>query len=162
MSGASTTRLAGRGSAVRRATAGRMAGALAALLCLSGSAAAGVLTCRFTEPFFVIDFDSATGIVTLASPDESDPETGRIAPRDIAEGAKLTRSDVWVGYPTLTLDAGDQRILDLRLSGQGSDGMSETVFPMEGVYGTFVGGCEATKAPAYDLLELYQDLGIEP
>lgn len=137
--------------------------ACAALLAFSAAdAAAGVLTCRFTEPFFVLAFDSATGIVTLASPDESDPETGRITPRIIAEEAKLSRSDVWVGYPTLTLDAGGERILDVRLSGQGSDGMSETVFPMEGVYGANVGGCEATKAPAYDLFELYQDLGIEP
>lgn len=135
---------------------------VAAVALMLGDASGGVLTCRFTEPFFVIAFDSATGVVTLTSPDESDPATGKIMPRIIAEGAKLTRSDVWVGYPTLTLDAGKERILDIRLSGQGSDGMSETVFPMEGVYGTSVGGCEATAAPAYDLFELYRDLGIEP
>lgn len=141
----------------------RTALACTALLAFSAAgAAAGVLTCRFTEPFFVVAFDSATGVVTLTSPDESDPATGRIAPRIIAEEAKLSRSDVWLGYPTLTLDAGNERMLDIRLSGQGSDGMSETVFPMEGVYGANVGGCEATKAPAYDLFELYQDLGIQP
>ncbi len=128
----------------------------------AGHAAAGVLTCHFTEPFFVVAFDSVTGVVTLTSPDESDPETGKIVPKVIAEGAKLKRSDAWVGYPTLTLDAGEERILDIKLTGQGSDGMSETVFPMEGVYGTNVGGCEATRAPAYDLYELYQDLGTEP
>lgn len=138
-----------------------LAGA-SALLLLADSAVAGLLTCRFTEPFFDIAFDSGTGVVTLTSPDDSDPETGKIVPKVIAEGAKLTRSGAWVGYPTLTLDAGGKRILDIRLTGQGSDGMSETVFPMEGAYGTNVGGCEATKAPAYDLFELYQDLGIEP
>ena len=105
---------------------------------------------------------AVTGGAPLTAPDESDPATGKITPRVIAEGAKLTRSDAWVGYPTLALDAGKERILDIKLTGQGSDGMSETVFPMEGVYGTNVGGCEATKAPAYDLFELYQDLGIEP
>ncbi len=137
-------------------------GCAATLAIPTGAASAGVLTCRFTEPFFVVAFDSATGIVTLTSPDDSDPATGRIVPKVVAEGAKLTRSDAWVGYPTLTLDAAGKRILDIRLTGQGSDGMSETVFPMEGAYGTNVGGCEATKAPAYDLHELYQDLGIEP
>ncbi len=146
-----------RGMFVRTALAGA-----AAFMLSVGSAAAGVLTCHFTEPFFVIVFDSATGIVTLTSPDDSDPETGKIEPKVIAEGAKLTRSDAWVGYPTLTLDAGEERILDIKFTGQGSDGMSETVFPMEGVYGTNVGGCEATRAPAYDLYELYRDLGIEP
>lgn len=145
------------GRFVRTALAGA-----AALMMSSGAASAGVLTCHFTEPFFVVAFDSVTGVVTLTSPDESDPETGKIVPRVIAEGAKLTRSDAWVGYPTLTLDAGEERILDIKLTGQGSDGMSETVFPMEGVYGTNVGGCDATRAPAYDLYELYRDLGIEP
>lgn len=145
------------GRFVRTALAGA-----AAFMLSAGDASAGVLTCRFTEPFFMIALDSATGVVTLTSPDESDPATGKITPRVIAEGARLTRPDAWVGYPTLTLDAGDERILDIKLTGQGSDGMSETVFPMEGVYGTYVGGCEATKAPAYDLFELYQDLGIEP
>lgn len=145
----------------KRLFARTLAGATAFMLA-AGDAAAGVLTCRFTEPFFVIAFDSATGVVTLTSPDESDPATGKIVPRIIAEGAKLSRSGAWVGYPTLTLDAGAERILDIRLTGQGSDGMSETVFPMEGVYGAHVGGCEATKAPAYDLFELYRDLGIEP
>lgn len=151
-----------RGSTARRSVAGRAAAAAAVLMLSAIDATAGMLTCRFTEPFFDVAFDSTTGVVTLTSPDDSDPETGKIVPKVIAEGARLTRSGAWVGYPTLTLDAGDERILDIKLTGQGSDGMSETVFPMEGVYGTYVGGCEATKAPAYDLYELYQDLGIEP
>jgi len=129
---------------------------------LATNAAAGVLTCSFTEPFFTIAFDSATGVVTFASPDEMEPDTGKIVPKVIAEGAKLTRADEWVDYPTLTLDGKDgKRILEVRMTGLGSDGMSEFVFPMEGTYGTNVGGCEATKAPAYDLFELYEDLGIE-
>ena len=151
-----------RGSAARRSVAGRAAAAAAVLMLSTAGASAGVLTCRFTEPFFDVAFDSTTGVVTLTSPDDSDPATGKIEPKVIAEGARLTRSGAWVGYPTLTLDAGGKRILDIRLTGQGSDGMSETVFPMEGVYGSNVGGCEATRAPAYDLFELYRDLGIEP
>ena len=152
---------------MRSATQGgrfvRTAVVCSAMLALfAGHAAAGVLTCHFTEPFFVVAFDSVTGVVTLTSPDDSDPATGKIVPKVIAKGAKLTRSDAWVVYPTLTLEAGEERILDIKLTGQGSDGMSETVFPMEGVYGANVGGCEATRAPAYDLYELYQDLGIEP
>lgn len=162
MSAASPGRSARAGSAILRTLAARAIAAGAALLVLSGNAAAGVLTCRFTEPFFVIAFDSATGVVTLTSPDEADPQTGRIAPRVIAEGARLRRTDDWVGFPTLTLDAGDELILEIGLSGRGSDGMSEAVFPMEATYGALVGGCEAARAPAYDLLELYQDLGVEP
>lgn len=130
---------------------------------MPAAASAGVLSCQFTEPFLTIAFDSATGVVTFASPDEIDVDTGKIVPRVIAEGAKLTRSDAWVGYPTLTLDAADgKRILEIRMNGQGSDGMSESVFPMEGVHEARVGGCESTKAPAYNLYDFYEDLGIEP
>ena len=136
---------------------------LAALPLLSFAlpASAGLLTCQFTEPFFSLAFDSATGIVTMTSADDADPETGRIEPKVIAEGAKMRLADGWVGYQALELMAGGEKILELKMSGQGSDGMSEMVFPLDGIYGSLTGGCETTRAPAYDAYEMFQDLGVE-
>jgi uncharacterized membrane protein len=125
-------------------------------------ASAGMLTCQFTEPFFSLAFDSATGILTLTSADDADPETGKIEPKVIAESAKLRLADGWTGYQTLELMAGGNKILELKMSGQGSDGMSDTVFPLDGHYGNLVGGCETSMAPAYDANEMFQDLGVEP
>lgn len=122
-------------------------------------ASAGLLTCEFTEPFFSIRFDSETGVVTYKSPDELDPDTGDIVPSVIAESARLRL----VGDsfpPKMVLEAGSETILDITISGQGSDGMSDRFYPMEGVYGRFTGGCAASKAPSFDPYDLYEDLGI--
>ena len=69
-----------------RAFAGRIGfGALLMPL----DAQAGVLSCSFTEPFFNISFDSATGVVTWISADETDPDTGKPIPKILAKSAKL-------------------------------------------------------------------------
>lgn len=122
-------------------------------------AQAGVLTCRFTEPFFDVVFDSATGAVVTASADDSDPVTGKPVPKTIADHARLVLADGWEGSPKALLKEGDKTLLELAMD-QGSDGMSETVFPMSGTFGDVVGGCETDKVRAFDLYELYGDLGI--
>ena len=60
-----------------------------ALMLLPLEAQAGVLSCSFTEPFFSISFDSATGVVTWVSADETDPDTGKPIPKVLAKAAKL-------------------------------------------------------------------------
>lgn len=134
---------------------------LSVLLLTTSAATAGTLHCSFTEPFFAVDFDSATGVVTFTSPDEADPETGAIEPRILAQGARLHRPDAWQHFPTLKLEAGGETLLEIRMSGRGSDGMSEMVFPWEGRYGRHVGGCQSDQAPAYNEYEALRDLGIE-
>ncbi|MGE0501289.1 MAG: hypothetical protein AB7I79_06440 [Rhizobiaceae bacterium] len=135
--------------------------AIIALLVGCGPASAGVLTCSFTEPFFTITFDSATGVVTWVSADEADVDTGEIKPRVIAENARLRRSDVWEGHETYFLESDVETILTLKVNGRGSDGMSEMVFPFEGISGGRSGGCESDKAPAYDMYEVFLDLGAK-
>ena len=134
---------------------------LCAALWAPDPAAAGVLTCNFTEPFLTLVFDTASGVVTQTSSDDEDPDIGKPVPRTIATGAHMVRADDWQGYPTLYVEAAGRRILEIRTSGQGSDGMSEFVYPFDGTYGALVGGCETTKAPAYDLYEVMQDLGVD-
>ena len=130
-------------------------------------AMAGTLRCSFTEPFFVIEFDSKTGVVTFISPDEADPDTGAIKPRVLAEGARVRRPGVWQDVPKLVLEAPGkgpgspfEPLVEIAVTGAGSDGMSESVFPFEGRFATHVGGCETGKAQAYDAYEVYEDIGV--
>lgn len=128
---------------------------------LVAPAHAGLLSCQFTEPFFSISYDSTTGKVVQLSADVFDEETGKPVPQVLATGASLKRADFWEGSPTLLLQAGNETILEIKMT-QGSDGMSESVYPMEGRYGRNVGGCETDKVRAFDMWKLYQDLGLEP
>ena len=45
---------------------------------------------------------------------------------------------------------------------EGSDGMSDLVYPLEGEMGSSIGGCETEKVRAYDSYELFLELGLEP
>lgn len=144
-----------------------MVAAAAAALSLSAPATAGTLSCSFTEPFFTIEFDSATGKVVLTSPDEFEEGTGKPKPRLLSETARIRRSGVWDTYETYFLETPGKGaatppevILEIKVTGRGSDGMSEAVFPFEGRYGPLIGGCEASKAQAYDVYEVYEDLAV--
>lgn len=137
-----------------------------ALASLATPASAGVLTCSFTEPFFRIDFDPATGVVTRTSPDD-DPESGEIKPKVIAEGARLTLDDAWEGHRSATLRSASGELMMVIRFKEGSDGMSDFVFPIEGQWGpesngNNVGGCETQKVQAYDSYELFLELGLQP
>lgn len=146
---------------------GQILGAVLPLVLATSAAEAGTLFCSFTEPFFVIEFDSATGKVLYTSPDELDPETGKYNPLVLAENARIRRSGVWETYQTYFLETPGKDaatppeiILEIRVTGRGEDGMSDAVFPFEGRYGRLVGGCEASKAQSYDIYEVYEDLAV--
>jgi hypothetical protein len=150
-----------------RSVAIKRLAALLPLFLVSTEALAGKLRCSFTEPFFTIEFDSETGQVVFTSSDEFDEETGKLKPRVIAEGARIRRPGAWQGYSTLVLEVPGQdaatpptTIVEMKVTGQADDGMSEFVFPFEGHYGQWVGGCESSKAPAYNLGDAYDDLGV--
>lgn len=135
---------------------------MALATCLAVTAAhAGTLECHFTEPFFTVTFDSATGKVVLLSADETDPATGDPVPRTIAKGATLTAHPAQ-GWQELVLEGAGQTILTLKLTGRGSDGMSDRVYPFEALYGGRDGGCLTDKYPGYDPYDLLQDLDVSP
>jgi hypothetical protein len=145
----------------------RILAAALPLVLAASAAGAGTLRCSFTEPFFDLEFDSATGRVVYTSPNEFEEGTGKPKPRVIAEGARIRRSGVWDTYDTLFLetpgrdkDTPPNIIVEIKVTGRGSDGMSESVFPFEGRHGGWIGGCESSKAPAYDSYEVFDDLGV--
>ena len=139
----------------------RIAFAAAAVL-MAGHSEAGTLRCSFTEPFFVITWDSQTGQAIEISADVTDPDTGKPVPTILSEHARLRVPDPTGDPFRLVLEDGKEMILELKLTGTGSDGMSENLFPFEARRGTLDGGCETAKYPAFDTYELLQDLGLNP
>ena len=130
-------------------------------------AAAAGLTCTFTEPFFTIRYDPETGEVIRQSPDNAGPGHEFLS-ETVAEGAALTRDEVWRDHPSATLRApGGEVLMVVRFSGAGSDGMSDMIYPIEGqwgaeVSGNNIGGCVTDNVPAFDIYQIYQDLGLNP
>ncbi|MBX3575659.1 MAG: hypothetical protein KF723_00520 [Rhizobiaceae bacterium] len=137
----------------------RIALAAAAALCFAGTASAGTLHCTFTEPFFNIDYDSATGKIIYTSPNDVD-DNGQIKPIIVTETGKLVPDPDWQDHPKLYLKNGDETIVTLTATGQGSDGMSESQFPFEAWSSGREGGCETGKIPAWEIYEFYEDFGI--
>lgn len=127
-----------------------------------GPAEAGTMRCSFTEPFYSIVFESESGKVTVISPDVTDPETGKPVPEVLARNAKLERADPPGDGLTFRLVNGGDTILELKLTGKGSDGMSDNLYPFEAWRGRHDGGCETDKYQAFDTYELVEDLGATP
>jgi hypothetical protein len=132
------------------------------LALVAADAQAGVLSCSFTEPFFAITFDSATGMVTQVSADETDPDTGKPIPKVLAKAAKLELLDHAEGGQKLRLTDAGKTLLDLQITMQAGDGMSESIYPMEGKYGSNTGGCSTDKFPPFDPYEMLEGLGLNP
>ena len=124
----------------------RILAALALLLSVAPSQA-GTMRCSFTEPFFSIIFESETGKVTVISPDVTDPDTGKPVPEVLAEHAKLERSDPAGDPMSFRLVNGSDTILELKLTGKGSDGMSENLFPFEALRGRHDGRLRDRQIP---------------
>jgi uncharacterized membrane protein len=123
---------------------------------------AGTMRCSFTEPFFSIIFESATGKVTVISPEVTDPDSGKPVPEVLAEHARVVPADPPGDGMSFRLVNGSETILELKLTGKGSDGMSENLFPFEAWRGRHDGGCETDRYPAFETYELLEDLGVTP
>jgi len=132
-----------------------------AFAAMTASGRAATLSCSFTEPFFSLTFTSGDGNLVMVSADDTDPATGKPIPKTLVQGARLLRDDQWQEVAQMRVVKNGKTFLIVRLR-SGSDGMSEQVFPFEGVYGANVGGCETDKAPSYDGYEVWKDFGIDP
>ena len=133
-----------------------------AFMLMSLDAQAGVLSCSFTEPFFNISFDSTTGVVTWISADETDPDTGKPIPKILAKSAGLEIVDPDATGQKLRLTNAGETLLDLQITMQADDGMSDSTYPMEGKYGGNTGGCYTDKFPPFNPYEMLEGLGVQP
>lgn len=126
------------------------------LLLAATVAKAEVYSCSFTEPFFSISIDSATGMVTRTEPDW-ESETGEEITTVVSTDASVM-STMEDGIETLyVVPKGQPAIMRLALTWQGSDGMSDMIFPYDGQLlspdadshaNHLLGGCESTSKKA--------------
>jgi uncharacterized membrane protein len=113
--------------------------ALAALLVSTAPAHAGVIACTFTEPFLTIRVDESTQEVTFRN--ETEKREFRFPAQQITKDGN---------YSLVVFGAGGNNAWNLEydLDGQGSDGMSDQVYPYsavltKGVSDLHHGGCKA-------------------
>ncbi len=127
-----------------------------------------ILFCTFTEPFIDISFEAETGLITYVSVDSYDEVNKTFTPKELAKNGKLipvtgpdeSAADFYPveGSQFELKDDNDDLILSLTLDFQGSDGMSDTIYPFTAKYLSIYGGCETQKYPAVDTLDIFDGL----
>lgn len=101
-----------------------------AMIFIAGSANAESIHCSFTEPFISVTYNSDRNIVKLISPDSGTTELkGKIS---FQKG----------GILKISMEGLTQSV-EVNLNKEGSDGMSDFIYPFEGkLDDTLFGGCE--------------------
>lgn len=104
---------------------------------LPGLANAEVFSCTFTEPFVTASYDTASQ--TLTWQDSTDAATGGTI-------ADLSFEVLGAG-DFAVVDSHGGVVLSLKLTNEGSDGMSNTKYAYDGRWLTkgFVGGCVSSR-----------------
>lgn len=133
-------------------------------------AQAEVLVCSFTEPFFTITYNADTKEVTYTGVDMYDELNDDFMVLTLATQAQfvavpqVSADGTQYVYPTQgsefkLLDDNGDLIVTLHLSYQGSDGMSDFLYPFDAVHSTgHIGGCYSTSAPLIDPQDIYEQL----
>lgn len=102
-----------------------------------------VISCSFTEPFFSIEWNEATGQVKRVDSTTMEwDEKGNVIKENAAikEGFAKVRT----GENTFEIrNAKGEVAVRLTLDFQGNDGMSDTITPYSGIVGAFHGGCSS-------------------
>lgn len=119
------------------------------VLALSSQASADIVRCTFTEPFFTLILDTDTRVLTKVEPDFENPDGGyketvisrtaqarRLAPRVVS---------AVVQHPRFQVIADGALALVLELNYEGTDSMSDTIYPYSVKYQTFEGGCDSNR-----------------
>ena len=79
----------------------------------------------------------------------------------LAQGARLELLANSTGQK-LRLATGQETLLELQVTMQADDGMSDNPYPMEGKYGSDTGGCYTDKFPPFNPYEMLEGLGSSP
>lgn len=127
--------------------------ALTLALASDAFAATSKLECHFTEPFFSLEFDLASGKVTRTEPNWEDDASTTVT-KTVAENAKVESdlSDPFLPKYTVKTQAGEV-IAAIQLNMKGSDGMSNIIYPFDIQHAEMWGGCESDLIKRYDPYE---------
>lgn len=97
--------------------------------------------CFFTEPFFTIEIDLEKKLAVMTRPLFDGTETN-----ELWKGVKLVPRSQDPLYPVFTvIDYHMAPVMVLKMNFEGSNGMSDTVYPIEGNFNGHVGGCETDR-----------------
>lgn len=113
---------------------------LAGLISLTATSVfAKTYVCHFTEPFLTVKYRVGFQALTVSGPDLKTSLNLNVE--------RVTTTD---GSLVMIIDTQGNSILNMKLTGQGSDGMSDTLYPFEGRYTdktgqTHIGGCDLKK-----------------
>ena len=136
--------------------------ALAPLLALlAAPARAETVSCSFTEPFYTLEIDTDARTITRIAPNweaqgEGDPPLiTTVVARDVKFKHGIRRVSPLRHAPTYEVrGAGGKALLTLELTYEGTDGMSERVYPYAAIdlaslggSPTMHGGCSSTALP---------------
>ncbi|GHC68473.1 hypothetical protein [Limoniibacter endophyticus] len=113
------------------------------------------LICNFTEPFFALEYDAASGNVFYTGVDTYDEKTETHEKREFAKNARIVNTSAnagkGLGSKLELKDGEDRKLLDLTVDFKGSDGMSDNLYPItalqQGKYGPHETGCTTTSFP---------------
>ena len=115
----------------------------AAILLSSFAVKADVIDCFFTEPFVSVKYNTATE--TLVEKE---------AVMDVSRTIKNVSFTIKYAGTFLLTDKSGKLLAELKLNNQGSDGMSDAVYPYDAKYmnvlgngGTVYGGCTSILKP---------------
>ncbi len=108
-----------------------------AFLFVVGSAKAESFKCTFTEPFIDLKYDTETQNLL-----EKEAIVGK---ETVLEGVSLS---ILAGGIFQLKDKSDKQIATLTLNNNGSDGMSNTLYPFQVEYKGLVGGCSSSALKA--------------
>ncbi len=118
------------------------------------------LMCSFTEPFISVHFDANTKAVTEFDVMDYNDATGISTGTVLSEKAEIRLVDPnQAGAYSLVDMASGNVILTFELSGSGTDGMSDQLYPFSAIYKNIYGGCSTETAATIDTEEVMQQLG---
>ena len=124
--------------------------AFATLTLAAPAAHAEIFRCTFTEPFIGVTYDTSTQVMEIEDGVLEKTQKLRHVSFQVEGAGKFVMKD-----------RKGQELLRLELSGAGSDGMSDTIYPYEGTGQRFggsfpnggVGGCSSSLLPTKELEE---------
>lgn len=104
-----------------------------------------LIECRFTEPFIAYKFDLQKRVITRISPLDTDPNNPSVFPEIIVATAftvEQVSQDPFI--PSFAIRTPDGQVhTTLTLNGNGSDGMSDIIYPYDAHHNGLWGGCES-------------------
>lgn len=131
----------------------------ALILTLAPAAFAETLNCSFTEPFFNLKYDSKTQILKRSEPDNNGKEVTRVVARNVrVVPLSNVKTNELTSFTRFALIGQNGAVhLRLTLNYQGSNGMSDTIYPynaeipnMRTSANNGVGGCASSTLAAID------------